>query len=86
MVSARVRREQIAYVMSRGRSQRRACALLSVARSTAGYTSRLAVQDAPVVAAMRALALQYPRFGYRRIQIFLARQGHRMGTDRAHRL
>lgn len=86
MVSARVRREQIAYVVSRGQSQRRACALLSVARSTVGYTSRLAVKDAPVVAAMRALALQYPRFGYRRIQIFLARQGHHLGIDRAHRL
>lgn len=35
---------------------------------------------------MRALPLQYPRFGYRRIHIFLGRQGHHLGTDRAHRL
>lgn len=86
MVSARVRREQVAYVQTRGLSRRRACALLSVARSTIGYQSRLAVQDAPVVAAMRRLAAQYPRYGYRRIRIFLKREGHVMSPDRTHRL
>ena len=73
MVSARVRREQVAYLHTRGVSHRRACALLSVARSTIGYQSRLAVRDAPVVSAMRRLAAQYPRYGYRRIRIFLPR-------------
>jgi putative transposase len=63
MVSARVRREQIAYLVSRGRSRRRACALLTVARSTAMYQSRLDVKDAAMLAAMRELALPYPRFG-----------------------
>jgi putative transposase len=86
MVSASVRRQQIAYVCQRGRSVRRACALLSVARSTVGYQSRLAQRDAPVVTAMHELAAQYPRYGYRRIQVFLARRGHTMSTDRAHRL
>ena len=86
MVSARVRREQVAYVQTRGLSRRRACALLSVARSTIGYQSRLVVQDAPVVAAMRRLAAQYPRYGYRRIRIFLQREGHVMSPDRTHRL
>jgi putative transposase len=86
MVSARVRRAQVAYVHSRGLSHRRACALLSVARSTIGYQSQLAVRDAPVVAAMRRLAAQYPRYGYRRIRIFLKREGHVMSPDRTHRL
>ena len=49
----------------RGVSSRRACALLSVARSTLEYESRLAAKDAPVVVAMRELSAQYPRFGYR---------------------
>jgi len=39
-----------------------------------------------VIEAMRELAGQYPRFGYRRIQVFLARQGYAMSADRAHRL
>ena len=86
MVGARVRRQQVAYAELRGLSRRRACALLSVARSTLGYTSRLAPRDAPVVQAMRELAAQYPRYGYRRIRIFLARRGHVMSADRAHRL
>ena len=86
MVSARVRRRQVAYAQGRGVSQRRACALLSVARSTLGYASRLAAKDAPVIAAMRELGSQYPRYGYRRIQVFLARRGFPMSADRAHRL
>ena len=86
MVSARLRREQVAYVVGRGRSHRQACALLSVARSTATYQSKLAVRDAPVLSDLRDLAAQYPRYGYRRMQIFLARKGHVMSADRAHRL
>jgi putative transposase len=86
MVSAPVRRLQIAYVCQRGRSVRRACALLSVARSTAQYESRLVARDAPAVAVMHELAAQYPRYGYRRIQVFLERRGHVMSADRAHRL
>lgn len=58
MVSARVSWEQVAYLVSRGRPQRRAYALLTVARSTATYQSRLDVQDAAVLAAMRELAAQ----------------------------
>src|SRR5579862_4619746 len=81
MVSALVRRQQIAYVCQRGRSVRRACALLSVARSTVGYQSRLTLRDAPAVAVMQELAAQYPRYGYRRIQVFLERRGHAMSTD-----
>jgi putative transposase len=86
MVGARVRRQQVAYARSRGLSSRRACAVLSIARSTLGYASRLAARDAPVVAAMQRLAAQYPRYGYRRIRIFLKREGHVMSTDRTHRL
>jgi putative transposase len=86
MVSAQARRRQVTYARQRGVSSRRACALLSVARSTLGYESRLAAKDAPVVVAMRELSAQYPRFGYRRIHVFLGRRGHEMSTDRAHRL
>jgi putative transposase len=86
MVGARVRRQQVTYAEARGLSRRRACALLSVSRSTLGYTSRLATRDAPAIAAMRDLAAQYPRYGYRRIRIFLGRAGHAMSADRAHRL
>ena len=86
MVGARVRRQQVAYARTRGLSSRRACALLSVARSTLGYHSRLTARDAPALTAMRELAGQYPRYGYRRIRIFLQRAGYVMSVDRTHRL
>ncbi len=35
---------------------------------------------------MRELSAQYPRFGYRRIQVFLERQGLSMSADRAYRI
>ena len=35
---------------------------------------------------MRKLAAHYPRYGYRRIRVFLAREGFEMCPERAHRL
>ena len=55
MVGARVRRQQVAYAQSRGLSCRRACALLTVARSTLGYQSRLVERDGPTLPAMHPL-------------------------------
>ena len=86
MVGARVRRPQVASACRRGLSSRRACAVLSVARSTLGYESRLRQRDAPALAVMRELAGQYPRYGYRTIWVFLARRGHPMSAQRASRL
>lgn len=86
MVSAPARRQQVEYAQGRGLSQRRACALMRVARSALHYESRLQYKDASVLAAMGELSGRYPRYGYRRIQVFLERQGYRMSADRAWRL
>lgn len=86
MVGAPVRRIQVAYARSRGLSQRRACALLSTSRSSLHYESRLEARDKPLMAAMSGLAAAYPRFGYRRINVFMERLGHVMGADKAFRL
>jgi putative transposase len=72
--------------MSRGHSERRACELIGISRSMLEYRSVRAEQDAPVIAAMKRLAQQYPRYGYRRIRIFLKREGYAMSWQRAHRL
>ena len=85
-MSVPARRRQVAYSRERGLSARRACTLLRVARSALRYASRKAAQDAPVIARMQALSAQYPRYGYRRIRIFLGRDGHRMSVGRACRL
>ena len=85
-MSPQARREQVALACESGLSKRRACGLLAVARSCLGYTLRLPAKDAPVIDAMKSLSAQYPRYGYRRIRIFLRRQGHELGVHRAHRL
>jgi putative transposase len=59
---------------------------MRVARSSLQYESKRAKQDAPVLQRMRALAGQYPRYGYRRIRIFLGREKLAMSPDRAYRL
>ena len=72
--------------MGRGLSQRRACTLLGVGRSALHYCSVKLVKDTPVLARMAELSAQYPRYGYRRIAIFLGRDGHAMSFGRAYRL
>jgi len=86
MVCAPVRRQQVAFPLNRGLSQRRACALLSTSRSTLHYESRMEVRDGPLIVAMTGLAAQYPRYGYRRIQVFMEHLSHFMGPDRTYRL
>jgi putative transposase len=86
VVSAPARRRQVMLSKKRGLSLRRACALFAVARSALHYESKMAKKDAPALKHMRELAAQYPRYGYRRIRIFLARRGIELGRDQCHRL
>jgi putative transposase len=86
VVSSQARREQVAFACERGLSQRRACELFEIARSALSYCSVRGERDAPALDAMKRLAAQYPRYGYRRIRIFLRREGHHMSRHRAHRL
>ena len=83
MVSAPQRREQVAYARKRDISCRRACTLLHVARSSLHYQSRVAARDDAARTAMRRLAAEYPRFGYRRIAVLLRREGFSMNAKRA---
>ena len=86
MVSVPARRAAVAYATGKDLSQRRACTLLGVGRSALHYCSRKLTKDAPVLTRMAELSAQYPRYGYRRIAIFLGRDGHAMSFGRAHRL
>ena len=69
MVSPHARREQVNFACERGLSQRRACGLIEISRSSLSYKLRLPAKDGPVMQAMRTLSAQYPRYGYRRIRI-----------------
>lgn len=86
MVSSQARRAQVALALERGHTQRQACELMELPRSMLKYRSVGAERDAPALEAMRRIAAAYPRYGYRRVRIFLRREGHLMGLQRAHRL
>jgi putative transposase len=86
MVSPLARRAQVAHARERGLSLRRACGLIGMSRATPSYQPRLPAKDAPVIEAMKELSAQYPRYGYRRIRIFLRRRGFELSWSRTHRL
>ena len=79
VVSVRARLAQACYAIERGVSQRRACALLQVARSGLTFTCKMPIKDAPIVQAMRHYSSKYPRFEARRVRIFLRRDGVVLG-------
>jgi putative transposase len=86
LVSVPARRQQVTYGRERGLSVRRACTLFSVARSALDHRGRKLVADGQVIERMQARSAQYPRDGYRRVRILLARDGHSMSAGRTYRL
>jgi putative transposase len=86
MVSVPACRRQVAYAQKRGLSCRRACALMSVARSSLSYESKFVERDREAFACLRQVAREYPRWGYRRMRVMLAGRGFEMSSNRAHQL
>ena len=77
----------VTYLQRRhGLSERLACALVRQPRSTQRYQARDCGRDRRLVARMRALALQHPRFGYRRVGVLLRQEGFRVNRKRVYRL
>lgn len=86
MVSPDARRQVVRQLVETKRySQRRACQLVSVARSTARYRRRRK-DDTELVAALQATARQHPAYGYRPVTALLRRQGWQVNPKRIHRL
>ncbi len=68
-----------------GLSQRHACRLVGLDRSTLRY-QRKRTDDAAVRQRLRELAAERRRFGYRRLGWMLAREGHAMNNKKLYRL
>ncbi len=68
-----------------GLSERRACALVGVWRSTMRYQSKRS-EPAEQIAMMKRLAAKLPRYGYRRLHVVMVRQGWRVNRKRLYRL
>ncbi|WP_394075217.1 IS3 family transposase [Xanthobacter autotrophicus] len=86
LVTPDARRKAVAHACAaHGVSQRRACQALGVDRTSVRYRS-VRPDDAPLREAMRAVAGERRRFGYRRIHIMLRRQGIVMNQKKLRRL
>jgi putative transposase len=67
-------------------SERHACRLMELARSTHRYRSGKAEQDAELRRGLKELAAKSMRFGYRRLTAMLVRQGTPANHKRVYRL
>ena len=85
MVTATQRRRAVDHLKSRRVSERRACRLIGFSRSAAG--SRLTGRDdGDLRARLKALAEQYPRYGYPTLHDMLRTQGHVRNRKRTYRI
>jgi putative transposase len=86
MLTPAAKREAVAHACTEhGVSQRRACEVLAVDRSSVRYRS-VRSDDASLREAMKMMASERRRFGYRRIHVMLQRQGISMNLKKLRRL
>jgi putative transposase len=86
MVTPAARREAAAHLMKAFEvSQRRACQAIAVDRSMVRYRSRKP-DDGAIRMRLRELAEQRRRFGYRRLQVLLRREGTVLNHKKLRRL
>ena len=72
-------------IADHGLSERRACKLLEMDRSSYRYEPRLD-DDAQLRQDLIELARQKPRFGYRRLGVLLERRGHKVNHKHLYRI
>jgi putative transposase len=87
MVSPSARRKGVDHlVTNRHYSQRRACRLVGLSRSSARYVPKRAPDEAVLAAAIHDQAQARPSYGYRRVTVMLKREGWIVNHKRVHRL
>jgi putative transposase len=69
------KRQAVLFLVAGGLSVQRACALLSLHRSTFRYAAHPR-DDTQTVTHMQSLAAQHPRYGYRRMHVLLNQTEH----------
>ena len=84
-MTARQRRRAVEHLTSRRVSQRRACRAAGFSRSAAQYRCQPR-DDAGLRARLKALAEQYPRYGYPTLHAMLKAEGRVINAKRTYRL
>lgn len=86
MVAPAAKREAVAHLRKTHQvSERRACTVLGVDRSSMRYRS-VRPDDSDLRKAMKAVADERRRFGYRRVHVMLERQGWHVNQKKIRRL
>jgi transposase InsO family protein len=86
MAGPGAKREGVAHLPAvMGLSERRACSIVAMDRTTVRYRSRRPA-EAELRGRLRDLANQRRRFGYRRLFVLLRREGEPSGINRIYRL
>lgn len=86
MVRPAAKRDAVAHLRSQFEmSERRACAVIAADRTMIRYQS-VRLDDSGLRLRLREIALERRRFGYRRLFIFLRREGEPSGITRIYRL
>src|SRR3954452_18092552 len=87
MVSPRDRRRAVEHLVTdRGLSQRHACRLVGMQRSSARYQRHLRCDESQTVALIRTYAEEQPMYGYRIIAAMLKQDGHSINRKRVYRI
>ncbi len=86
MVTPGAKRDAVVHLCEAHQvSQRRACCVLGIDRSSVRYRS-VRPDDANLRKAMKAVATERRRFGYRRVHVMLERQGWQVNQKKLRRL
>lgn len=86
MVKPSVRRQAVGFLRAGfGASERRACKVIGMVRSSCRYATKKAAPT-ELLKALREEAIKRPRFGYRRLHAMLQRRGHAVNHKRVYRL
>ena len=86
VVTPGAKRDAVAHLCKEHEvSQRRACSVLGVDRSSVRYRS-VRPDDADLRTAMKTVAAERRRFGYRRVHVMLERQGWQVNQKKLRRL
>ena len=86
MVTATDKRQVIKHSRQYSLSERHVCQLLHYPRSTMRYQSVRTERDKQFIQQVRDCALDYPRFGYRRIAVMLSRPDAVVNAKRVYRI
>jgi putative transposase len=88
VVTVRGKRHLVRFLVAGGLSQRRACQLVGLGRSTWQYRTRMpqAERDQATAQMLQRLAARHPRYGYRRIWALVRREGQVVNRKRVERL